>query len=290
MQIFWIVGTLALLSFAGVAPVGAVDGTVQVTGVVAGPPPSSPPSINEPAQGVTVTAKSIAVKGDCITDLVVKVFRSGNFAGSALCQSDGRFSLQIDLLEGRNDLIARQYDVLNQPSPDSDTVSVFYVPAQPVLPGDQPSVPQTIAQFQLVLSYDQTVQTVFVDQPFNLPIRFSGGSGPYAVAIDWGDGETDLFSRPTTDQFVAKHINKKQGYKIITVRVSDATGKQAQVQFVVLVQGAPRFDIAKASELLQTVPGAVILLGVAFSLAIGFIAGVVFNTKIRAWLTKRLTK
>lgn len=238
----------------GATPLLAVDqtksGSVDVSGIVPGPPPATPPTITVPAQDAVFSQKNIDVKGDCTPGLVVRIFRNAIFAGSALCQSDGTFALMIDLTEGRNDLIARQYDSLDQSSPDSDTVSVFYNPpqAQPSLPGETPpsstssgqttsTPPSQVAQFQLIIDYDYSFRGISPNVPLHLPIHFSGGTPPYAIAVNWGDGSTTVVSRESADQFFVDHTYKKAGAYNVKIRISDKNGNTAYLQFVLIVNG-----------------------------------------------------
>lgn len=124
---------LLLLSFGALFAVsGSVnaqtvseDGSVGVSGVVSAPPPSNAPIISLPNDGASISRIPVTVSGICDADLLVKVFKNGVFAGSAQCQN-GSFSLQTDLFNGRNDITARQYDLLDQESPASGIVSVLY--------------------------------------------------------------------------------------------------------------------------------------------------------------------
>ena len=227
------------------------SGAIQVDSLVAGPPPSTPPTIELPAPETTFSDKSISVSGSCIADLVVKLYRNNFFAGSTLCQSDGKFSLSIDLYLGKNDLIARQYDIANQASPDSNGVSVFYTPAaSPILPDEstpssdthrttQPpgSATMDTAQFQLVINYDYTLQAILVNKPFHLPVSFAGGTPPYAININWGDGTNDTFSKDNTNPFTTEHTYTETGYYTATISLSDKDNNKASMQFVVLVSG-----------------------------------------------------
>ncbi len=144
--------------------------------------------------------------------------------------------LQIDLLENNNDLVARQYDLLSQPSPPSEMVQVFYVTNQPDLP---PTALPQIARFQLILDYDYNFQGIFINEAFNLPVHFAGGTAPYAVSIDWGDGETDVYSREDASQFHAEHSFAKAGPHTVKIHVSDKEGQEASLQFVLIVNGGP---------------------------------------------------
>lgn len=229
-------------------------GYIDISGIVLGPPPATPPTIDSPQQNQTFTQKLNVVQGSCIEDLIVRIFRNGIFAGSSLCQHDSTYTLQIDLTEGRNDLIARQYDPNNQASPDSDTVTVYYAPPlqQPDLP-DNPGTagtpgsqgpnsggagaPANTAQFQLVIDYDYSFKGVTVNNPFNLPIHFSGGTPPYAISVNWGDGSQSIISRENAEQFFVDHTYAKPGTHTVRIRVSDKNGNTAYLQFILIVNG-----------------------------------------------------
>ena len=228
---------------------------LTINSQVVGPPPTTPPTIDSPTSGSSFDAKQIEVKGTCVTNLIVKIYRNALFAGSALCGMDGQYSLYIDLLEGRNDLVARQYDVANQASPDSDTVTVYYIPPTPVVPReDQPAPPPTTpsqtgassgwapsggpAPYALLIDYEYSLQAIFPGESFRLPVKFTGGTAPYAVNIDWGDTKSDLFSRADAAQFDADHTYSSPGFHIVKIHVSDKAGQQASLQFVLIVNGS----------------------------------------------------
>lgn len=216
------------------------SGNINVGGTVPTAPPSTAPTIGEPANGATFTQKNITVKGTCIAGLIVKIFSNNIFVGSTVCDSDGTYQLQVDLFINKNDLIARQYDMANQPSPDSTTITVFYVPQQPKLPeGEEPAEPgqEEVARFQLTIAYDFTTQGVFVNQPFRIPIHFMGGTGPYTVTVDWGDGSSNTYQRQNTDKFPAEYTYTRGGVYTVVIKVTDSTGEQAYLQFVVIVHG-----------------------------------------------------
>ncbi|HSE61319.1 MAG TPA: PKD domain-containing protein [Candidatus Saccharimonadales bacterium] len=212
--------------------------------VVPSPPPTTPPTITSPDPGTTTIEKNMHIKGGCAVGLIVKIFRNAVFAGSTTCLADSTYELQIDLEEGKNTLIARQYDAVNQPSPESDPLLVFYTPPiAPTIEGSQPEGVDTtgprIAKFELKLDYDYTLQSAFINQTFRLPIRFAGGTPPYAVSVDWGDGETSLVSRQTAVLFIAEHLFTKPGTHQIKIKISDKDGTEAFLQFVVVVNGSP---------------------------------------------------
>lgn len=228
-------------------------GDINVGGILAGPPPDTAPVIEEPSNNSTFRNKTITVKGSCVADLVVRVYKNNIFAGSTLCQSTGTFELSIDLFVGKNVLMARQFDFLDRPSPESNHVAVFYTPPNPPPlpsspqpePGDnspsRPSkTPPNIAQFQLIIEYDYTLQAIYTNQPFYLPVVFSGGTAPYALSVDWGDGSQTVLSRESTKKLLLKHVYKEPGYYTASITVSDKKNERAHIQFVLLVSGEPK--------------------------------------------------
>ncbi len=283
------------------------SGQMQVNGLVAGSPPADAPEITSPVTGTNSDKKNITIEGDCIVGLIVKVFSNGLFIGSAICQNDGHFTLQADLFENKNDLIARQYDTANQASPDSGTVIIFFLqpgetlpnlPDTPTAPstqtpntgqsggsgGDQQQTPEAIADFALVINYDYTVQGLFAGKSFKLPICFSGGKPPYAISIYWGDGtRADVFSRQDSECFTVEHTYKTPGLKTIVIQVSDANGNKAYLQFVAIVNGDTNAPAVKelfgSAKLIEYWPSVVIP-----SVIAGTVAGIFLNTTLfRLW-------
>lgn len=218
------------------------NGNIQVNGVIKGPPPQTPPTIDTPVTGAVVTDKNIPVSGTCVSDLIVKLYRNNVFAGSTLCVN-GRYTIHIDLALERNDLVARQYDADNQASPDSNLVTVYYRPLNPAPPTSNPpsgngqAPPASTAATQLLIHYDYTFQGIFNGESFTFPVQYSGGVGPYAVSIDWGDGVVSVFSKPSTELFTTAHSFTKAGYYTVVVRVADSQGRQASLQLVIFVHG-----------------------------------------------------
>lgn len=248
---------LAAAVLTGLTQVKAVSGDVTVSAVVAGPPPVAAPTISQPTASQTFSQKNITVGGTCVADLVVKVFSNDIFVGSTLCQNDNTYTLKVDLFVDSNSLVARQYDLINQPSPDSAAIAVFYLPSvdQPNLPGEQPTAPseqpspideqpnqspqptESVADFQLTIDYDFTSQGAYANQPFRLPVHFLGGKGPFTVLIDWGDGSVNNFVRQDNSEFTAEYHYARPGLYTTTITIRDGAGQEAYLQFVVLVHG-----------------------------------------------------
>jgi hypothetical protein len=227
------------------------SGTMNVSAVVFGPPPADPPTVDEPQNGHTYDEKNILMRGGCIAGLAVKVFENGDFVGSTVCDDSGQFELHIDLVSGKNELVTKQYDSNNQPSPSSQTVIVHYLPPQtPATPDPEPTpssaapttpsveTPATgSSELKLSIDYDYAIQTVFTDQPLRLPIQFTGGTPSYAVSVAWGDEGSTLASRQDATRFDAEHSYREAGTYIVKIQVTDRDGHEAHIELVVLVSG-----------------------------------------------------
>ena len=95
-----------------------------VTAAVPAPRPTRPAIITSPGNGQTFSTNPITVEGTCQATTLVKIYKNGILAGAVVCGANGRFSLQIDLVIGRNDLTARSYNVTDQEGPESPVVTV----------------------------------------------------------------------------------------------------------------------------------------------------------------------
>lgn len=202
------------------------SGSVGVEGTMAGPPPSTPPSIGVPSNGQSFGTIPITVSGLCKSGLLVKIFDNGVFVGSTVC-TNGSFSLKISLFGGKNDLVAKQYDALDQASPPSGTVTVQYNDVQLVKFGTH-----------VFLTSDYSKRGGNPGTDITWPLILSGGEGPYAVSVDWGDGSAaQLKSLSIPGTFTVDHKYANAGTYNMLVRATDKNGTQAFLQLVVVVNG-----------------------------------------------------
>lgn len=251
------------------------SGDITVSGTIPTPPPQDAPTIDQPKNDATFNQKNITISGQCTAGLTVRIFSNNIFVGSTVCQDDDTYSLRADLFLARNDLVARQYDTLNQSSPDSNQITVYYSAPRPTVPGDDSQQPPSVAHFQLVIDYDYTVQSIFAGQAFLLPIQFRGGTAPYVVTIDWGEGSSNSFNRNNTNGFDTSFIYEKPGTYIVGIRVQDSAGQEAYLQFVLIVNGEPGpVDVTKIASREVTTDLTVLVGSVCLGLIlVSFIAG-----------------
>jgi hypothetical protein len=241
-------GLVLLLSSSpgSVVALGSSDPTqsdsVGVEGRISSPPPSSAATITTPSRGQVFNATPITVAGLCQTGLLVKVFANNVFVGAATCVS-GSYSLKVDLFSGANDLVARVYDSLDQAGPDSAVVTVTFNDAQ-------------FAQFgtHVSLSSNYARRGANPGSQLDWPIILSGGNGPYAVSVDWGDGtDSTLATQEFAGEFVINHVYASAGVYNVVVKASDKNGATAYLQLVGVGNGDAKSSINNSNAAGPTV-------------------------------------
>lgn len=215
---------------------GPEAGSVGLTGAVPGKAPTTAATIDTPTNQQRFSSTPIAVSGTCPANTLVEIFKNDIFAGSATCTEDGTYSLEIDLLIGRNELIARVYDALNQEGPESNTVVVFYdaLPLQ-----GAPLSPLDFGAEQMVLNTDTVFRGSFPGEELNVPISIIGGTSPYAINVQWGDSNNKVISRDDNLSFNATHTYKQAGTYPISLQATDTLGRVAFLTVAAIVNGQP---------------------------------------------------
>jgi hypothetical protein len=197
------------------------SGAVGLEGKVPSPPPTQAATISVPGNGQTFKSTPITISGLCKTGLLVKVFSNNIFIGADSC-TNGSYSIQADLFSGRNDLVARVFDSLDQAGPDSNVVSVTFADTQFITFGTRVTLSSVYAQFG-----------ADPGKELQWPIILSGGVGPYALSVDWGDGSApSLQSESFPGNITIKHTYKSAGVYKVIVKATDANGTVAFLQLV----------------------------------------------------------
>jgi hypothetical protein len=204
------------------------DGSVGITGTIPSEPPTQGATISSPTNGQVFNNIPITVSGLCPSGLLVKIFDNNVFMGSTMCVN-GSYSIQISLFSGRNDLVARVFDSLDQAGPDSNIVTVTFNDSQF----------NTTGSPLLTLTSDYARKGANPGQTLVWPIIISGGTGPYALSIDWGDGKpADLMSVQFPGVVDLRHIYDTAGIYTVTIRAVDRNGLTAYLQLVAIANGA----------------------------------------------------
>lgn len=200
--------------------------SVGFQAVIPADPPTVAATITIPQNGQVFTTMPVKLSGLCTGTVLVKIFKNGVFGGSAQCIG-GSYSIFIDLFEGTNDLVAKVYDALDQQGPDSKTTTVTYRSS-----GFNANAPR------VMLTSDYAKRGADPKQTITWPIILSGGAGPYAISIDWGNGDTELKSVKNAGTFDIAHAYDMSGLYTVVIKVTDADGNSAFLQVVAVANGA----------------------------------------------------
>jgi hypothetical protein len=220
-------GLIASSQVSWAANPGSQSGSIGLEGTISSAPPAKGATIAIPANGAVFTSTPISVSGLCPNGLLIKIFDNGVFVGSTVC-SGGSYTLQVDLFSGQNGLVARDYDALDQAGPDSNTVTVTFNDAQFLQFGTQVSLSSIYAE-----------RGAPPGSELDWPVLLNGGTGPYAISVDWGDGSpSDLSSVASPGTVTLKHVYKVAGIYTVIVKVTDKNGETAFLQLVGQATGA----------------------------------------------------
>jgi hypothetical protein len=99
-------------------------------------------------------------------------------------------------------------------------------------------------------------------------ITIVGGVGPYAVAWDWGDGQTSLSSQALEGGVTASHVYSRPGNYRVIVRVTDSAGNSAFLQLVTVVNGPADPLGTNGGKGSGALPGALVAIWPIFALAV----------------------
>jgi hypothetical protein len=236
-----ILASFSVSAFA--ADPGPQAGSVGLTGVVPTSPPTIAATITSPTGQQQFSTSPITVSGKCPTGILVEIFENNIFAGSTPCNSNGTYSLDINLLYGQNSIVAQVYDVLNQSGPISKPVNITYT-----VPPLQTASISTLnfSGTQLLLNTDAVYRGAFPNQAITLPITILGGTPPYALNINWGDSTNKVVSENNNTVFNVSHSYQKPGTYKITLQGSDNQQQVAFLTVAAIINGQP--DLVSSSN------------------------------------------
>lgn len=219
-------GPLPAMAFTPIPNPDPKPGGFGIEATKPQPAPTQGATITTPGNGGSFSTSPITVNGICPLGLLVQISNNNVLVGSTMCES-GSFSLQVSLFAGTNELKAIVYDDLEQSGPESNTVSVQYTDTSFRAFGEL---------ITLTSSYGR--RSAPTGGQLDWPLQLSGGTGPYAFSIDWGDGsDTQLQSQSLPGLVNIDHSYKKAGVYRVNVRVTDTNGVSAFLQVVAVASG-----------------------------------------------------
>jgi hypothetical protein len=190
------------------------------------PPPTVAATITTPGSGASFANSPTTVNGICPNDLLVQIQNNGVMVGSVICKG-GSFSLQTSLFAGLNELSAIVYDDLEQAGPTSNVVTVSYTDTHFTAFGSLITLTSAYAR-----------RSAPAGSSLEWPLQLSGGTGPYAFSIDWGDGsKPELKSQPLLGLVTIAHTYKKAGIYQVNITVTDVNGVAAFLQVIAVSSG-----------------------------------------------------
>lgn len=218
--------------------------SVALSGTMPGPAPTTGAVITLPTGQQHFSTSPVTIQGTCPANTLVEIYKNNIFAGSTPCSAQGTFSLQVDLLIGKNTLIAKVYDALNQAGPDSAPVTTFY---DALPPQAATLTPVGFGTTQLLLNTDAVYRGVFPGQEMSMPVSIIGGAPPYAVNIQWGDSANKIVPRNDNVTFNVAHTYHKPGTYQITLQGTDAQGRTAFLTVAAIVNGQSSVALTASS-------------------------------------------
>ena len=200
-------------------------------------PPTMGATITTPANGASFSTSPITVNGLCPQGLLVQVYNNGVMVGSVMCEN-GSFSVEVSLFAGTNELKAIVYDDLEQAGPESNIATVTYTDTNFTRFGEL-----------ITLTSNYGRRSAANNTQLEWPLQLSGGTGPYAFSIDWGDGtELQLLSQSLSGLVSIAHIYKKAGIYQVNVKVTDTNGVSAFLQVIAVSSGEADQAVAAAED------------------------------------------
>lgn len=203
-----------------------IPGSYGIEATKPQPPPTRGATISTPGNGTSFTSSPITVRGICPNDLLVQLYNNGVMVGAVMCER-GSFSLQVSLFPGKNELSAIVYDNLHQAGPTSRVVTVNYTDTSFVAFSEA---------ITLTSSYGR--RSAPAGRALSWPLQLSGGTGPYAFSIDWGDGtDPELKSQALAGVVNLSHIYERAGIYQVNIVVTDSKGVTAFLQLIAVSSG-----------------------------------------------------
>jgi hypothetical protein len=236
---------LALTGAVMLAPIGmARADDYVVSAIVPAPLPDGPAVITSPTDSGTTTQATTVIHGNCpVIDppIIVVLYEGTNVIGSQQCAGDGTFAIPVSLNPGSHTIITQVMNFTGQNGAAGTPVVITYTPtaaqnaptatgsnAQSSSPADDQDAGSHIGTGASVYP------TITTDNPFLIfgPDKdaiwtgdIQGGTAPYTVTINWGDGTIQKIHNVSEGLFRAHHHYTVMKTYSVRMEVRDVKGR-----------------------------------------------------------------
>ncbi|MDB5163522.1 MAG: hypothetical protein JWS12_139 [Candidatus Saccharibacteria bacterium] len=225
-------GLVLSLTFSLSAKARAATDTAATQALA--PQPHFAAQISLPAVGTTYTSNPIQAVGVCETATptnTIRVYSNDLFVGSTTCDEKGQFSMLMDIFDGQNRILARTFNFQGLEGPASNQVVVNYTEQtlpQPKskLQTKSPAIPvNTPPRFHLTSAITSLLFTK--GKSFDANFTILNGQPPYAVHINWDDGQEELLTFSTAQEVTIGHTYIQEGAYKIKIEATDSQRREA---------------------------------------------------------------
>lgn len=222
------------------------------------PPPTQGATITTPGNGAGFTSSPIGVSGICPSGLLVQVYNNNVMVGAVMCEN-GSFSLEVSLFAGTNELKAVVFDDLEQAGPESNTTTVNYTDTRFTAFGEL-----------ITLTSDYGRRSSPAGSQLSWPLLLSGGTGPYAFSIDWGDGsQAQLLSQSFAGPINIAYAYKRAGIYQVNIKTVDANGVSAFLQVIAVSSG--QVDLSEKKDSAHSSASRLIVIWIPAAIAVAML-------------------
>jgi hypothetical protein len=238
---------------AGSLPARAGADSYQVQASVPYPAPTQAAVFDSGLDGTTVANALVTLTGSCQiqnpADVVV-IMRGSTSLGSAICT--GTFSIPVMLVPGPNVLVGRTVNTSLLYGPDSTPITITLhlpptvtpTPNTPT-PTAPPSTPQEVtattnsgAAAGLVAATTEPFSVLTATNDVTVRVKVDGGSTPYTLTLNWGDGSLESHSIDQAGEYGFTHTYEKSGNYTVRGSVRDVLGASSEFVYAA-VSGMP---------------------------------------------------
>ena len=230
-----------------------------VTAAVQAPIPTGIPVFTAPNEGTITSDPTINFEGTCpiITPAVVIALYDGtSLIGSTICENDGTFHVTATIQEGLRSIIARVITITDGAGQSSTPLHITYRPSSvnspvvdPLIPLGSPHVPSPNPSSSEEPLSPSALLDIVSERPFitfgagqtartEWRGSFIGGSSPYTVTIDWGDGTRQVFDNVSSGPHAYPHTYSKHRSYGMSVTITDQN-KRSLTRFYSAISFAP---------------------------------------------------